>query len=102
MGAKLHGIEAAASIESPQPGAEEQTHDQQDCSRAQQESQSVGKVLVMIAWALKGDHGEDSLPTYSQESHETVANGGFLVHEETQDGLEVIHSFSRKVCTQSE
>lgn len=50
----------------------------------------------MIAGALKGDHGEDSLPAYSQESHETVANGGFLVHEEAQNRLEVIHSVGRE------
>lgn len=51
----------------------------------------------MIAWALKGDHGEDSLPAYSQECHKTVTNGGFLIHKESQDGLEVIHGVSRKV-----
>lgn len=51
----------------------------------------------MIARALKWNHGEDSLPAYSQKSHETVANGGFLVHEKTQDCLEVIHSVSGDV-----
>lgn len=97
MGAQLHGVEAAASVEPPQPAGEQETQNQEHCSRAQQEGQPVGKVLVVVARALKGNHGENSLPTYSHESHEAVANGGFLVHEETQDCLEVIHGIGGEV-----
>lgn len=97
MGAQLHRIVAAASVEPPQPVAEEKTKDHKHCSRAQQESYPIGEVLVFIAGTLKRDHRKDSLSPNSHESHETVANGGFLVHEETQDSLEVIHDVSHKV-----
>lgn len=90
-GAKLHGIEAAPSVELPKAGTGENTKDQQHCSWSQQKCHAISKVLVVVAGTLKGDHGENSFPAYSQQSHETVANCGFLIHEETQDTLEVIH-----------
>ncbi|TNN28479.1 hypothetical protein EYF80_061372 [Liparis tanakae] len=89
--AQLGGVEAAAGVEPPQAGAEEQAQDQQHRRRAQQEGHPVGEVLLAVAGALEGDHGEDPLAADRQQSHEAVADGGFLVHEEAQDGLEVVH-----------
>lgn len=81
-GTELHRVQATPGVEPPHPGAEEQAENEKHCSRAQQKSQPIGKVLVMVAWALEGDHGKDSLPSDGHEGHEAVANSGFLVHKE--------------------